>query len=127
MTKPIKTRLQVSPVFPIGNMPAVIIAEKPSVAADIAHTLNVKKKMETHWESDEIIVTWAVGHLLELRTPEEYDESFKNWHKSLDKLPFIPSEFQLKPIGGRGSNKKQLTDFDILCVIEGCIVVVVVI
>ncbi len=124
MTKPIKTRLQVSPVFPLGNMPAVIIAEKPSVAADIAQTLNVKKKMETHWESDEIIVTWAVGHLLELRTPEEYDESFKNWHKSLDKLPFIPSEFQLKPIGGRGSNKKQLTAIKKIITAKSCTEVV---
>ena len=90
-------------------MVAVIIAEKPSVAADISKTLNISKKHETHWESDEIIVTWAVGHLLELKTPEEYDESLKNWHKTLDKLPFIPNKFELKPIKGRGSNAKQLS------------------
>jgi DNA topoisomerase III len=90
-------------------MPTVIIAEKPSVAADIAKVLGVKNKMETHWESDEIIVTWAVGHLLELKTPEEYDEAFKNWRKTIDQLPFIPENFLLKPITGRGSNRKQLT------------------
>ena len=90
-------------------MPVVIIAEKPSVAADIAKVLGVKNKMETHWESDEIIVTWAVGHLLELKTPEEYDEAFKNWRKTIDQLPFIPENFLLKPITGRGSNRKQLT------------------
>ena len=50
-------------------MPVVIIAEKPSVATDIAKVLGVKSKQQTHWESDEIIVTWAVGHLLELKTP----------------------------------------------------------
>ena len=90
-------------------MPIVVIAEKPSVATDIAKVLGVSNKKETHWESDEVWITWAVGHLLELKTPEEYDESFKNWRKSIDKLPFIPENFKLKPITGRGSNRKQLT------------------
>ena len=90
-------------------MPVIIIAEKPSVAADIASVLGVKSKQDTHWQSDEIWVTWAVGHLLELKTPEEYDESFKNWRKSIDKLPFIPENFQLKPIKGSKNSKKQLT------------------
>lgn len=90
-------------------MPVVIIAEKPSVAADIAKVLGASSKQETHWQSEGIWVTWAVGHLLELKTPEEYDESFKNWRKSIDKLPFIPENFELKPITGRGSNRKQLT------------------
>ncbi len=90
-------------------MPVVVIAEKPSVAADIAKVLGVTSKQDTHWQSDEIWITWAVGHLLELKTPEEYDEGFKNWRKSIDKLPFIPESFQLKPITGRGNNRKQLT------------------
>ena len=107
--KPPKPRLQVSSDFPRRIMPVVIIAEKPSVAADIAKVLNATSKQETHWESENIWVTWAVGHLLELKTPEEYDESFKNWRKSIDKLPFIPEDFQLKPITGRGNNRKQLT------------------
>ncbi|MCS5525512.1 MAG: toprim domain-containing protein, partial [Candidatus Poseidoniaceae archaeon] len=75
-------------------MPTVIIAEKPSVAADIAKTLGVSTKLETHWGNDDIIVTWAVGHLLELKTPEEYDEAFKSWRGTIDRLPFIPEEFQ---------------------------------
>jgi len=104
-----KPRLQVSSVFPPRNMPVVIIAEKPSVAADIAKVLGASSKQETHWQSDDIWVTWAVGHLLELKTPEEYDDSFKNWRKSIDKLPFIPEHFELKPIKGRNSNSKQLT------------------
>jgi len=90
-------------------MPVVVVAEKPSVAADIAKVLGVNSKQDTHWQSDEVWVTWAVGHLLELKTPEEYDDSFKNWRKSIDKLPFIPEKFQLKPIKGRGNNRKQLT------------------
>ena len=90
-------------------MPVVVVAEKPSVAADIAKVLGVNSKQDTHWESDDVWVTWAVGHLLELKTPEEYDDSYKNWRKSIDKLPFIPEKFQLKPITGRGNNRKQLT------------------
>ena len=90
-------------------MPVVVVAEKPSVAADIAKVLGVNSKQDTHWQSEDVWVTWAVGHLLELKTPEEYDDSFKNWRKSIDKLPFIPEKFQLKPITGRGNNRKQLT------------------
>ena len=90
-------------------MPVVVVAEKPSVAADIAKVLGANSKQDTHWQSEDVWVTWAVGHLLELKTPEEYDDSFKNWRKSIDKLPFIPEKFQLKPITGRGNNRKQLT------------------
>ena len=105
-------------------MVAVIIAEKPSVAADIANVLGVGKKSETHWESDDIIVTWAIGHLLELKTPEEYDESFKNWRGTIDKLPFIPEQFQLKPISGRGNNRKQLTAIKKIITAKSCTEVV---
>ena len=107
--KPLKPRLQVMPFFRLEVMPVVIIAEKPSVAADIAKVLGVDSKKDTHYHSEDILVTWAVGHLLELKTPEEYDESFKNWIKSIDKLPFIPDNFQLKPISGSKNGKKQLT------------------
>ena len=105
-------------------MPVVVIAEKPSVATDIAKVLGVSNKKETHWESDDVLITWAVGHLLELKTPEEYDESFKNWRKSIDKLPFIPENFQLKPITGRGSNRKQLTAIKKMITSKDCTEVV---
>jgi len=75
-------------------MSIVIIAEKPSVAEDLAGVLGVGKKHDTHWESDDIIITWAVGHLLELKMMDEYDEVFKNWFKSMDLLPFVPKEFE---------------------------------
>ena len=105
-------------------MPSVIIAEKPSVAADIAKTLGVSTKHETHWANDDIIVTWAVGHLLELKTPEEYDEAFKSWRGTIDRLPFIPEEFQLKPITGRGNNRKQLTAIKKMITAKDCTEVV---
>ena len=60
-------------------MSIVIIAEKPSVAEDLANVLGVGKKTDTHWHSDDIIITWAIGHLLELKYMDDYDEAFKNW------------------------------------------------
>ena len=87
-------------------MAIVVIAEKPSVANDIAGVLGITKKMDTHWESEEIKITWAVGHLLQLKYMDDYDPEFKDWRKTVTRLPFIPEDFQYKPIGGR--NKKQL-------------------
>ena len=88
-------------------MSIVIIAEKPSVAEDLANVLGVAKKNETHWHSEDIIITWAIGHLLELKYMDDYDDAFKNWRGTVDRLPFIPDSFQYKPKGGRG--KKQLS------------------
>ena len=88
-------------------MTIVILAEKPSVANDIANVLGVKGKHETHWQGDGIVVTWAVGHLLQLKYMDDYDAAFKDWRKTVDRLPYVPETFEYKPIGGRG--KKQLT------------------
>ena len=88
-------------------MSIVIIAEKPSVAEDLANVLGVGKKLETHWHSEDIIITWAIGHLLELKYMDDYDSEFKNWRGTIDRLPFIPDAFQYKPKGGSG--KKQLS------------------
>ena len=89
-------------------MPVVVIAEKPSVAADIAKVLGVNSKKIP------LGIYGCLGYLgsrsfTGTKTPEEYDDSFKNWRKSIDKLPFIPDDFKLKPITGRGNNRKQLT------------------
>ena len=86
-------------------MTIVIIAEKPSVANDLASVLNVKDKKESHWHSENIIITWAVGHLLELKSPDEYNSDLKDWRKSLDSLPYVPESFDLKP---KQYTKKQL-------------------
>lgn len=88
-------------------MSVVIIAEKPSVANDIAKVLGASSKSETHWEGKDLIVTWAIGHLLQLKYMDDYDEAFKDWRKTIDRLPYIPEQFEYKPIGGRG--KKQLS------------------
>lgn len=100
-------RVQVWSAVRFHIMSIVIIAEKPSVAEDLANVLGVRKKTDTHWHSEDIIITWAVGHLLELKFMDEYDEAFKNWRKTIDRLPYIPATFEYKPKGGR--NKSQLT------------------
>ena len=81
----------------------LIIAEKPSVGRDIAKVLKCKSKGDGYLYSDEYIISWAVGHLVSLADPQDYDPSLKKW--SLGSLPIIPSSFQLKPIQ---SSKKQL-------------------
>ncbi|HVI38910.1 MAG TPA: DNA topoisomerase, partial [Gaiellales bacterium] len=83
----------------------LVIAEKPSVGKDYAKALPGTFKAESDYlESDDFVVSWAVGHLVELAEPEDYDPKYKLW--SLNRLPIIPDEFHLKPIEGRG--KKQL-------------------
>ena len=84
-------------------MVALIITEKPSVADDLAKVLGAKKGPDHH-ESDSILITWAVGHLLTQVMPEEYDEAFKDWRKSSELLPLIPETFKLKP---RDTNAKK--------------------
>ncbi|MDA0925991.1 MAG: DNA topoisomerase, partial [archaeon] len=106
-------------------MSIVIIAEKPSVAEDLANVLGVSKKTDTHWHSEDIIITWAVGHLLELKFMDEYDEAFKNWRKTIDRLPYIPTVFEYKPKGGRSKTqlaaiKKLLKDKSVTEIVNAC-------
>jgi DNA topoisomerase III len=74
---------------------SLIIAEKPSVASDLARALGVKKH-EDHFENDRYIISSAVGHLVELCLPSELDVKRGKW--SFANLPIIPNEFDLRPI-----------------------------
>lgn len=74
-------------------MKQLVIAEKPSVARDIARVLHCKKKTDTYLEGEQYIVTWALGHLVTLADPEEYGEQYKTW--SLDTLPMLPQNWKL--------------------------------
>ena len=83
----------------------LVIAEKPSVGRDLAAALPGKfEKHESYLESDRFVVTWAVGHLVELAEPEDYDERFKKWR--LADLPIVPDAFKLKPRDPK--SRKQL-------------------
>jgi DNA topoisomerase III len=83
----------------------LVVAEKPSVARDLADALPGKfENEETHYEGDEYIVTFAVGHLVQLVDPEAYDEKLKKWRMA--DLPIVPDEFKLAPRDAKA--KKQL-------------------
>ena len=90
----------------------VVVAEKPSVARDLAVVLGAKQRKEGYYEGNDWRVTWALGHLATLKTPDEYDPALKRW--SLDRLPFVPERFELKPSGDRGQ-RQQLDIVAELC------------
>lgn len=75
-------------------MKKVIIAEKPSVAKNIADAYNIKIRKDGYFEGDDYLVTWAFGHLFQLFDAKDYDENMKGWR--MDKFPFIPEEFKYK-------------------------------
>lgn len=77
---------------------SLVITEKPSVARDIVAALGGFKEEDGYWESDAMVVTFAVGHLFELMAPEDIDEKYKRW--TLDTLPIIPESFSMKPKEG---------------------------
>jgi DNA topoisomerase-3 len=76
-------------------MKTLVIAEKPSVARDLVDALPGSfENNDSYYESDDTIVTFAVGHLVELINPEEYDDRFKRWRMA--DLPIVPEEFKLR-------------------------------
>lgn len=74
-------------------MKALVLAEKPSVARDIARVLNCRKNISGAIEGEKYIVTWALGHLVTLANPEEYDKQYKEW--KLEHLPMKPEKWSL--------------------------------
>jgi len=100
----------------------LIIAEKPSVANDIAKTLGGFTKHDEYFESDEYVLSSAVGHLLEIAVPEEYDVKRGKW--SFTHLPMIPPYFALNPIAKTESRLKVLNKLikrkDVTALINAC-------
>ena len=100
----------------------LIIAEKPSVAGDIARVLGGFKRHDDYFESDEYVVSSAVGHLLELIPPEDYEVKRGKW--SFAHLPVIPPHFDLRPIEKSEPRLKLLTKLlkrkDLESVINAC-------
>jgi len=74
----------------------LILAEKPSVARDIARVLKVNKNQKGYFESEDKIVTWALGHLVTLSTPEEYNKQYAKWN--MDDLPIMPNKMKFTVI-----------------------------
>ncbi len=78
-------------------MKTLVIAEKPSVGRDIARVLGCRKQADGALEGDKYIVTWGLGHLVELADPESYDPKYKEW--KMEDLPMMPEPFKLEVIG----------------------------
>ncbi|HEY8097258.1 MAG TPA: DNA topoisomerase 3 [Methylobacter sp.] len=85
----------------------VILTEKPSVARDIAKCLNINNKRDGYFEGNGYQITWAFGHLVELKEPDEYDPAWKRW--TLESLPIIPEQFGLKAKGDASAQKQLNT------------------
>ena len=100
----------------------LIIAEKPSVATDIAKALGNIKKDGDHFENDQYVISSAVGHLVELGEPEEEEVKRGKW--TFAKLPVIPSHFGLKPIEKTADRLRLLTKLikrkDVTHIINAC-------
>ncbi len=94
---------------------SVVIAEKPSVARDIANVLKCTKKGNGFFEGNKYIVTWALGHLVTLADPEAYDNKYKTWN--LEDLPMLPERMKLVVIKQTGKQfnavKAQLSRGDV--------------
>ncbi len=75
------------------TMKSLVLAEKPSVARELARVLGCNQKHKSYMEGNQYIVTWALGHLIELKMPEHYDTKYKTWN--LEDLPIIPQKMGL--------------------------------
>lgn len=100
-------------------MKSLVLAEKPSVARDIARVLKCSKNLPGAIEGSQYIVTWALGHLVTLADPEGYDKKFKEWNMA--DLPMVPEKWELVVIRQTSSQynhvKSQLFRKDVDCII----------
>jgi DNA topoisomerase III len=100
---------------------SLIITEKPSVASDIAKALGGFKKGKDHYENEKYMISWAVGHLLELAVPASMKAQDK-W--DMKKLPIMPPEFELEPAEKMGARvnvlRKLIRDKNVSAIINAC-------
>src|SRR5919106_148340 len=104
----------------------LVIAEKPSVARDLASALPgsyKQAKEKTHLEGDDYVITWAVGHLVGLAEPDAYDPKLKKWRYA--DLPIIPEEFKLVPNDDRAAKQlraihKLMADQEVDRIVNAC-------
>ena len=89
-------------------MVQLVIAEKPSVARDLARVLAVRPSGKTCFEAKERVITWCIGHLVELDEPSSYDGRWKAWR--MDTLPMVPAEFKLRAVPGTRDQLKAVCE-----------------
>ena len=106
----------------------LIVAEKPSVARDIARVLGVKGRGDGFIDGEDYVVSWAIGHLVTLCEPDEIDEKYKTWRMA--DLPILPDVIPTKVISQTKSQfsivKKLINDKEtekLICATEYAIIV----
>jgi len=112
------------PSAPLPETKTLVIAEKPSVGRDLARVLpGPFQKQEGYLEGPEHVLTWAVGHLVQLAEPDEYDAKFKKWRMA--DLPIVPEKFKLVVRDERSKKQmsvvtQQLKRADVESVVNAC-------
>ena len=100
----------------------LVIAEKPSVAQSIAKVLGCTGRQDGYVEGNGYLVSWCVGHLIELAEPEEYDSKYEAWKK--EDLPIVPSEWEYRIVSSTRKQFKVLKELlhrdDVECVTNAC-------
>lgn len=100
----------------------LVIAEKPSVAQTIAAALGVKEKKDGYIEGVGYLISWCVGHLVQLAEAAAYGEQYKKW--SFDSLPILPEEWQYAVDPDKGKQFKTLKELmhraDVSEVVNAC-------
>ena len=100
----------------------LVIAEKPSVARDLARVLGVRATGRSSLEGPRQVITWCIGHLVELEEPAAYDARWKSWR--FDTLPMVPDGFKLRPVPGTRDQlravRELLRDRRFTEVVNGC-------
>lgn len=87
-------------------MKQLILAEKPSVAKDLSKVLGCNQKNKNYYEGPKVIVTWALGHLLGLKMPEDLNKEWASWQ--METLPMVPKTIGIKPLPKTGHQLKAI-------------------
>ena len=87
-------------------MKSLVLAEKPSVGRDIARVLHCSQKADGYMEGKDYVVTWGLGHLIELQDPEGYDKKYKEW--KAEDLPIMPEKLQTVVIAKTGKQYRTV-------------------
>ena len=84
----------------------LVIAEKPSVARDLARILGATQRRKTYYEGNGLRITWCFGHMCELVDPVHYNPSWKRW--AIEQLPMIPENFALRYKKDQGEHWREV-------------------
>jgi DNA topoisomerase III len=103
-------------------MVKLVVAEKPSVARDLARVLGAKTRRDGYFEGEGLWVTWCFGHMVQLVEPDAYNPAWKSWRR--DQLPMLPEPFKLSPIASSADQwrilKRLMGDREVEGVVNAC-------